>query len=159
MHWLLRWLINLGLLAALCLFITGVFAPLLELEKFWVFKNQFSLYSGLQDLWQQGEHFLFVFLFLFSILTPLVKIFGLALVVNSSVGYQQRHKLFLQILAIWGKWSMLDVFVVALLFVAVKLGALANITVHYGLYLFAGSVILVHILSLYLYLDSRAGNK
>ncbi|HPY40294.1 MAG TPA: paraquat-inducible protein A [Thiolinea sp.] len=155
MNWLTRWLINLGLLAALCLFAAGTFAPLMELEKFWVFKNQFSLYSGLQNLWLQGEHFLFIFLFLFSILTPLVKIFGLALVVNSSEAYQLRHKRFLQILAIWGKWSMLDVFVVALLFVAVKLGALANITVHYGLYLFAASVILVHIFSLYLYLDSK----
>jgi paraquat-inducible protein A len=152
---LTRWLINLGLLGALCLFIMGVFAPLMELEKFWVFKNQFSLYSGLQDLWLQGEHFLFIFLFMFSILTPLVKIFGLALVANSSEGYQLRHKRFLQILAIWGKWSMLDVFVVALLFVAVKLGALANVTVHYGLYLFAASVLLVHVLSLYLYLDSK----
>jgi paraquat-inducible protein A len=152
---LTRWLINLGLLGALCLFIMGLFAPLMELEKFWVFKNQFSLYSGLQDLWLQGEHFLFIFLFMFSILTPLVKIFGLALVANSSEGYQLRHKRFLQILAIWGKWSMLDVFVVALLFVAVKLGALANVTVHYGLYLFAASVLLVHVLSLYLYLDSK----
>lgn len=155
MKLLTRWLINLGLLGALCLFIMGLFAPLMELEKFWVFKNQFSLYSGLQDLWLQGEHFLFIFLFMFSILTPLVKIFGLALVANSSEGYQLRHKRFLQILAIWGKWSMLDVFVVALLFVAVKLGALANVTVHYGLYLFAASVLLVHVLSLYLYLDSK----
>lgn len=155
MKLLTRWLINLGLLGALCLFIMGLFAPLIELEKFWVFKNQFSLYSGLQDLWLQGEHFLFIFLFMFSILTPLVKIFGLALVANSSEGYQLRHKRFLQILAIWGKWSMLDVFVVALLFVAVKLGALANVTVHYGLYLFAASVLLVHLLSLYLYLDSK----
>lgn len=155
MKLLTRWLINLGLLGALCLFIMGVFAPLMELEKFWVFKNQFSLYSGLQDLWLQGEHFLFIFLFMFSILTPLVKIFGLALVANSSEGYQLRHKRFLQVLAIWGKWSMLDVFVVALLFVAVKLGALANVTVHYGLYLFAASVLLVHVLSLYLYLDSK----
>ena len=159
MNLLTRWLINLGLLAALCLFAAGVFAPLMELEKFWVFKNQFSLYSGLQDLWLQGEHFLFIFLFLFSIFTPLAKIFGLALVANSSEAYQLRHKRFLHILAIWGKWSMLDVFVVALLFVAVKLGALANITVHYGLYLFAASVILVHIFSLYLYLDSRAESK
>ncbi|MFZ1342231.1 paraquat-inducible protein A [Thiothrix eikelboomii] len=159
MNLIARWLINLGLLVSLCLFATGVFAPLMELEKFWIFKNQFSLYSGLYDLWLQGEHFLFIFLFLFSILTPLVKIFGLALVANSPEAYQLRHRRFLQVLAVWGKWSMLDVFVVALLFVAVKLGALANITVHYGLYLFASSVILVQILSLYLYLDSKKPAK
>ena len=150
-----RWIINLGLLAALGLFLAGIFAPLMELEKFWVFKNQFSLYSALQDLWLQTEYFLFGFLLLFSVLTPLIKIFGLALIINSSPLYQDKHRRFLHLLAVWGKWSMLDVFVVALLFVSVKLGALANITIHYGLYLFAASVLLVHLLSLYLYLESR----
>ena len=36
---------------------------------------------------------------------------------------------------------MLDVFVVALLLVSVKLGVLAKVDVHYGLYAFATSVL------------------
>ena len=37
---------------------------------------------------------------------------------------------------------MLEVFVVALLLVSVKLGALLNVQVHYGVYAFATSVLL-----------------
>ncbi|MEZ5448938.1 MAG: paraquat-inducible protein A [Thiolinea sp.] len=150
-----RWLFNLLLLLAGGLFVGGVFSPLMELEKLWIFTNKFSLFSSLETLWYQHEHFLFWLLFLFSIITPLIKIAGLALVVNSPQGYQRRHKRFLHALEVWGKWSMLDVFVVALLFVSVKLGSLANITVHEGLYLFAGSVVLVQLLSLWLHLHSR----
>jgi paraquat-inducible protein A len=42
----------------------------------------------------------------------------------------------------FGKWSMLDVFVVAMLLVTIKLGAVAKVEVHYGLFAFAVSVIL-----------------
>jgi paraquat-inducible protein A len=42
----------------------------------------------------------------------------------------------------FGKWSMLEVFVVALLLVSVKLGALLSVEVHYGVYLFALAVLL-----------------
>ena len=39
-------------------------------------------------------------------------------------------------------WSMLDVFVAALLIVTIRLGTMANVEVHFGLYAFAGAVIL-----------------
>jgi len=38
---------------------------------------------------------------------------------------------------------MLDVFVVALLLVIVKLGVLATVQVHYGIYLYAGAGLLI----------------
>jgi paraquat-inducible protein A len=40
---------------------------------------------------------------------------------------------------------MMDVFVAALLIVTVRLGAMADVTVHFGLYAFAASVILTMI--------------
>ncbi|CAG0907901.1 unnamed protein product, partial [Cyprideis torosa] len=88
---------------------------------------------------EHGETFLFWFLFLFSILTPLVKMVGLALIANTGSRFRRAHEKFLYVLETWGKWSMLDVFVVALLFVSVKLGSLANVTVHEGLYWFGGA--------------------
>ena len=45
---------------------------------------------------------------------------------------------------------MLEVFVVALLLVSVKLGALAKVTVHYGVYTFASSVILTMLASFWI---------
>ena len=38
---------------------------------------------------------------------------------------------------------MLDVFVVAILVASIKLGALAKVEIHYGLYTFATSVLLI----------------
>lgn len=43
----------------------------------------------------------------------------------------------------YGKWSMLDVFVVALLLVIVKLGVLATVEVHYGIYMYALAGLLI----------------
>jgi paraquat-inducible protein A len=48
---------------------------------------------------------------------------------------------------LYGKWSMLDVFVVAVLVVTVKLGAIANVEMHYGLYFFSAAVILTMIIT------------
>lgn len=43
----------------------------------------------------------------------------------------------------YGRWAMLDVMVVAILIVTVKLGALASIQIHYGLYIFGFAVLLI----------------
>lgn len=150
-----RWVFNGLLMLALWAFWQGIFAPLMRLEKLWFFNNQYSLYSSLQTLHEHGEIFLFLFLFLFSILTPLVKILGLALIANTGKQFRTAHERFLYILETWGKWSMLDVFVVALLFVSVKLGSLANVTVHEGLYWFGGAVLLIQALSVWLSWEIR----
>ncbi|MEZ5535608.1 MAG: paraquat-inducible protein A [Thiolinea sp.] len=154
-----RWAFNVLLVGALLAFWHAIFAPLMELEKLWIFNNQYSLYSGLQTLWQHGETFLFFFLFLFSVMTPLVKMAGLALIANTGSGFRRAHERFLYVLETWGKWSMLDVFVVALLFVSVKLGSLANVTVHEGLYWFGGAVLLIQMLSMWLSWEIRGGKK
>jgi paraquat-inducible protein A len=43
----------------------------------------------------------------------------------------------------YGRWAMLDVMVVAVLIVTVKLGALASIEIHNGLYIFGLAVVLI----------------
>jgi paraquat-inducible protein A len=48
---------------------------------------------------------------------------------------------------VYSKWSMLDVFVVALLVVSVKLGSLAQAHVELGIYAFAASVVLTMLLA------------
>jgi len=48
---------------------------------------------------------------------------------------------------LYGKWSMLDVFVVAVLLASVKLGALAQVQIHNGLYAFAASVLLTMLIT------------
>lgn len=140
----LCWLIGITLL---CLLI-GLFAPMLTIEKFIVLENTFSVVSGVFELLKEGQWLLFVLLATFSIVLPMLKIFILLrLVVGSASAFHyQRH---LERMHDYGKWSMLDVFVVAILVVALKLGYVFDVQVHIGLYAFAIAVLLT------MYITSR----
>ncbi len=83
----------------------------------------------------------------FSVVFPAVKLLLLFLIWNLEDTQSMRHRRNLKWLATYSKWSMLDVFVVALLVVTVKLGALAQAKVEFGLYAFAASVILTMLIS------------
>ncbi len=141
-HPLLGLAVNLLLLAALLLLGIGLWAPILTLEKFYLFSNTVSLWSALRQLAIAGDWGLFGLIGAFSVLFPILKILLLLAIWNLEAATTARHRQHLQWLATYGKWSMLDVFVVALLVVSVKLGALAQVRVEYGVYAFAASVLL-----------------
>ena len=109
-------------------------------------KNTFSLASGLVELLTQGQVFLFVVVLVFSVLFPLTKLAALGHVVfgNADAATRERQ---LARLSFWGKWSMLDVFVIALLVVSLKLGDLVDVQIHCGIYFFAASVLLTMLLT------------
>ncbi|MCB1874615.1 MAG: paraquat-inducible protein A [Chromatiales bacterium] len=131
-----------GLLAvSAALLALGVSGPLFSLRQLWIFTNQVSLLSGLRDLWNAGYPGLFALILGFSVLLPIAKLGVIAGIVNSGDGSNEAHRRWLHRLDRYAKWSMLDVFVVALLVVSVKLGDLARVEIQWGLYAFAGSVI------------------
>jgi len=78
---------------------------------------------------------------------PILKTLVLLAIWNLDPAHGERHRRHLGWLASYSKWSMLDVFVVALLVVSVKLGSLAEARVEVGIYAFAASVILTMLLS------------
>lgn len=133
----LRWFIGLNLV---CLLV-GLLAPMLTIEKFIVLENSFSVVSGIVELLKEGQWLLFVLLAAFSIVLPLLKLFVLyrLVVSTATAAHYQRH---LARMHDYGKWSMLDVFVVAILVVALKLGYIFDVQVHIGLYAFAAAVLL-----------------
>ena len=135
----LGFVLNSLALITLALFLVGVFAPLITLEKFFIFTNEISLYSGLKELLGEGEWLLFSVIAVFSVVFPALKLLLLTAVVNLP---GDRHHGPLHWVAVIGKWSMLDVFVVALLVVSVKLRGMATVEVHFGAYAFAASVLL-----------------
>lgn len=139
--------VNVLLLLALGLLFFGLQAPILTLEKFYIFSNTVSLLSGLQQLAREAEWGLFVLVSAFSVLFPILKILMLFLIWNFDPSQGERHRRHLRWLGTYGKWSMLDVFVVALLVVSVKLGSLAEARVEIGIYAFAASVVLTMLLS------------
>lgn len=137
------------LVVSLILFIAGVFRPFTSVTKLWLFENQISVFAGLGTLWKAGELFLFLILFVFTVVFPFVKISAmLVLWLKSGLAHAQA-KQFFKFVAQMGKWSMLDVFVVAILVLTVKSGGLASIKVQDGFFLFFASVMLTQVASLW----------
>ena len=141
--------IVLMLLVALGFFVAGIFLPFTAVTKLWLFENQISVYQGLGVLWESGELFLFLILFVFTICFPFVKISALLALWLYPGLTVDRAKTFFKFVSSMGKWSMLDVFVVAILVLTVKSGGLASIKVQSGFFLFFISVMLTQFASLW----------
>jgi paraquat-inducible protein A len=139
----------LMLALALAFFLAGLLRPFTAVTKLWLFENQISVIKGLGILWDAGELFLFLILLLFTVLFPFVKITAmLVLWLYPKLPAEQAGKIFHWV-ANLGKWSMLDVFVVAILVLTVKSGGLASIKVEDGFFLFFVSVMLTQLASLW----------
>ena len=138
----------LGLLVITAItFTVGLSAPILTLEKFFIIENTFSIFSGLLQLLEEGRIFLFVIISLFSVVLPIIKLGVLFRLLGSRASSSETLHRYLRLMHQYGKWSMLDVFVVALLVVAVKLGAVASVETHYGLYAFGAAVLLTMVIT------------
>ena len=134
----LRWLV---ILASLLLGV-GLVSPIVTLEKFMIVENTFSVTSGILQLLQENQWFLFFVITGFSVVLPILKLHVLYRLVSNNTAGNERQRRYLHWMHLYGKWSMLDVFVVAVLVVAVKLGAIANVEMRFGLYAFAASILL-----------------
>lgn len=145
-------LVNLFLLAATLAFGIGIWAPLLTLTKMMLIQNTFSIVSGIWQLYLEREYVLFAILALFTLAMPVVKLGLLFYAWNRP---RTAHERSLRWMEMVGKWSMLDVFVVAVLIMSVKLGPLATTDLHYGLYLFSASVVMIMIASRVVYRKVR----
>jgi len=142
--------VNVALLTiALALFAAGLFRPFTAVTKLWLFEDQVSVFTGLITLWRGGELFLFLILFVFTVIFPFVKINAmLVLWLWPRLPREHAVRLF-QFVSQLGKWSMLDVFIVAILVLTVKSGGLASIKVQGGFFLFFISVMLTQFATLW----------
>lgn len=135
--------------------IVGLVSPVVTMTKFIFIENTFSVLSGVFQLLKEQQFFLFIILTGFSVVIPLLKLAVLfkLLSVYESTSVRESATLnatltrWLHWMHLYGKWSMLDVFVVAVLVVAVKLGAIASVEMRYGLYFFSAAVLLTMILT------------
>lgn len=121
----------------------GLFAPMMTLHKgLWIFKEEttYSVLEGIQDLAAGGDGWVALLVFVFTIIFPVLKIL---LLTWSWLTKKHRHSgRIVAGVAMLGKWSMLDVFVVALLVCLVKVGDLVTVQVRWGLVSFCLSVLL-----------------
>lgn len=126
-------------ISAISLFI-GLNLPVLTVHKLWE-KNTFSILSGIINLWKERYYFLAVIIFFFSIVFPIIKLATLFIIWSVRLKDEQR-KWLLYCLEALGKWSMLDVFVIAIIIVSIKLGALASAKAENGIYYFGIAILL-----------------
>lgn len=135
----LRWL----LLISSGLLIAGLFLPMLTISQFVFIRNEFSVISGITELWKAGQYILFVVIGCFSVIIPLTKIVLLFKLLQSDDKPHPIKMKLLRLMHDYGRWAMLDVMVVAMLIVTVKMGAIASIQIHPGLYVFGTAVLLI----------------
>lgn len=137
------WLLDIALVLAIVLYSVGLFGPLFSVKQLVVFIDTVSIASSLAQLVERGYLSLFVLTLTFSVVLPVLKLGVLArLRWRRRRGSGVPALRSLRWIERFAKWSMLDVLVVAMLVVSVKLHLVVEVQVHYGLYAFAGSVLL-----------------
>lgn len=141
-------MVILGLFLSATLLFTGLSLPLMNSQKlFW--KSSYSVWTGVVALWNSNEILLAGVLFFFCLVFPITKLVALGVIWFMRLPEERRDRL-LHWLEILGKWSMLDVFVVAILIVLVKLGPLARVEPREGVYVFCAAIISSMLTTMYI---------
>ncbi len=153
-----RWDIPAYLCAVLGLLITAQCLPVLAVKKFVFWKSSYSLWSGTIGLFRSGHFGLGSILFTFSILFPFAKLVILLALWCGHFTQEQRLKA-LKWLEFLGRWSMMDVFVVAIIVVIAKSGGALQASPRIGIYFFATAIILSLLLTMYLQKLARRQKK
>ncbi|MDP7486631.1 MAG: paraquat-inducible protein A, partial [Alphaproteobacteria bacterium] len=135
-----RWMgVWLGLSALLVC--AGLFLPAVTVRRLFL-SEEYSLAEGVYSFLVAGDWFLFLVTFAFTIVFPISKVgVCLALWFLSPRGSQRSVK-FAGTLASLSKWSMLDVFVIALMVLVVDGRLLDSADIHVGVVAFTGGVLL-----------------
>ncbi|MBI2884766.1 MAG: paraquat-inducible protein A [Candidatus Omnitrophica bacterium] len=144
-------IVPVALLLSTLLLLLGLSLPLMDAQTgiLWTrWKSSYSVWAGVVALWHSGEYALAAVVFFFSIAFPLAKLLALAVLWLVRLGEHQRETI-LRWLELLGKWSMLDVFAVAILIVLVKLGPLANIQPRVGVYYFTAAIVASMLTTMY----------
>ncbi len=132
------------LIAGVILFIPANIYPML-LTNTLVEKSESTILGGVVDLVHHHAYGIAAIVFVASILIPLGKFLAIAYLAlsvqrRSVINMHQRHKLY-DVVEFIGRWSMIDVFVVAILSALVQLNTIASINPGIAAVSFALSVI------------------
>jgi paraquat-inducible protein A len=120
----------------------AVFLPFMSVVKLGETET-YSLVGGIRQLWEHGEVGLAVIIGMFSLVFPLVKNALLVAATTTLLPLTHAHRRSLHAFAAkTGKYSMLDVFVVAIIVVVVKLGKSTEVAARSGVFLFCVAIAL-----------------
>ncbi|WP_154223257.1 paraquat-inducible protein A [Marinicella rhabdoformis] len=136
--------------------VTGWFAPILAIVAYqdlpvlgqtvFQFESK-SIVSALHKLYESGQNGVALVIFLFTMVVPVLKtILKAVLLFSQNLHFSKKS---ISILKAIGKWSMLDVFVIAILvtYFSTKSGGATDATLQIGVYFFVAYVIASMILT------------
>jgi len=135
-------LLGLALFASAVLLTVGWLVPVMTVRRLLFFEDRVSVIQALEVLWERGQFLLFFIMLIFSMLLPLVKIFLAFRLWRDADVRGEKFEASLRRAEILGRWSMLDVFLMALAVAAVNFSLIADVHLHWGLYALAGGVVL-----------------
>ncbi|SFA68829.1 paraquat-inducible protein A [Collimonas sp. OK607] len=111
-----------------------------------------TILTGIVYLWISGSRVLSILVLIASVVVPLLKMMALTILLlsvhfRSTWRIRQQTRLY-RLLEVIGRWSMLDIFVVAMLAALVRAGKLATISPGSGALAFSSVVVLTMLASL-----------
>lgn len=112
-------------LGAFVLYWPAILLPILHMERLGQ-HNTSSLLTGTIELIRHGSWFVGIIVLLFSIMFPLAKILMLLELSLLGLLHRKHRALTYRLMEIAGKWSMMDVLLLAFLVMLVKLGTLVE---------------------------------
>ena len=117
-------------ICAILLYIPAMIYPIMEVTRLGV-KIESTILEGVISFLGQGSYFIAIVVFTASVIIPMIKLVGLlfifiSLKINVKMHNNRKILIFKFIEAI-GKWSMIDIYVVALLASIVQLDEIFNI--------------------------------
>lgn len=133
----------------LVLLVVAWFLPLMTLKAgclFWdsmcLSRDETSIAGTVRILAEEREWLLFAVIGGFAMLFPVCKLIVAGWVWARVDTASPRRSRAFGLMQALGKWSMIDVFVVALIVVGVKVSLISDVDVHAGIYVFTGAVAL-----------------
>ena len=117
-------------ITAMLLFIPAMVYPMMEVTQLGI-KQGSTIIEGVISFLDYGDYFIAIVILTASVIIPLIKLIGLffiftSLSINVKMSNKTKLRIFYFIEAI-GKWSMIDIYVVALLASVVQVSEIFNI--------------------------------
>ena len=112
-------------MAAFILYWPAILLPILNIEKFG-HHHESSLLIGTFELIREGSWFVGIVVLLFSIVFPLIKIVLLLELSLLGILHRQHKARTYRVMEFAGKWSMMDVMLLAFMVMLVKLGSMVQ---------------------------------
>ena len=126
--------------ASVVTYVLGVSLPMITTQRLFILHDDYSVLDVIATLYREDEIPLAGVIALFTIAIPIAKltVLGLAVFADRPTGANR----FLHAAHAFGKWSMIDVMLIALVIFAMKTSGVADALTNSGFYYFTASVAL-----------------